>query len=107
MNLHLSRALYMSKDRRGVISLCLRVSLGENVSRHEMTLCDFWLRGCLSSLQRHDLPKIYYANLTLTLCFLLPINKKIKLHVEEFLDPAYKNSTAPNLGGALFVLVSI
>ena len=69
-----------------------------------MTRCDFWLRGCISSHLRHDLPKIYYANLT---CFLLLINKKIKLHVEEFLDPTYENSIAPNLGRALFVLVSI
>ena len=31
----------------------------------------------------------------------------MKWHEKEFADAAYKDSTAPNLGGALFVLVSI
>ena len=73
-------ALYMCKDRRGVNPsnlTCLRMSLslGEKVSRHEMTLCDFCLRGCLSSLQHHDLTE----NLSCqsAMCFLLLINKKI------------------------------
>ena len=43
----------------------LRVSLGEKVSQHEMTLCDFWLREYLSWIQGHDLPKINYANMTI------------------------------------------
>ena len=32
--------------------------------RHEITLCDCWVRGYLSSIQRHCLLKIKYANLT-------------------------------------------
>ena len=42
---------------------CLHVLLGEKVRQHEMTLCDFWLRGYLSSIQCHGLPKIRYVNL--------------------------------------------
>ena len=38
---------------------------------------------------------------------MLLINQRIKCHVKEFLGTIYKIPTVPNLGGALFVLVSI
>ena len=52
------------------------------------------------SYQCHDIPKSNYANMA---CFLLLNNSNVK----EFLDIAYKNSTAPILRGALFGLISI
>ena len=42
--------------RRGAMT-CLCESFGEKVGQHEMTMCDFCLRGYLSSIKRHGLPK--------------------------------------------------
>ena len=44
---------------------CLGMLLGEKMRRHEMALCDFWLREFLSSIQRHGPPEIKYVDLTL------------------------------------------
>ena len=67
-NLYLSHTYCMCKDRRTMKALHMtysRVSLGKKVSRHEMTpFCDLWLRGHLSSIQRHDISKSNYISLT-------------------------------------------
>ena len=60
--------------KRGAMT-CLCVSFGEKVGQHDMTMCDFCLRGYLSSIKRHGLPKNYYANLSCAFyCLLILIS---------------------------------
>ena len=50
---------------RSILNLAmLCMSRGEKMSRHEMTLYYFWLMVYFSSIQRRDLPTVYYAYLT-------------------------------------------
>ena len=83
--LHLSRAHFMRKDRcraNASNSTCLRVSLGEKESKHEMTMRDLF-KGVPFFSQASR----FTDNLSCQcgLCFLLLINKNSKRHLKEFL----------------------